>query len=147
MDEPDRRARRQLAIFLGAAIAAALFLLHWGPISARIPHLLSAPAHLGIHVCPWRGITGIPCPGCGGTRALLELSNADLPAALAMNPAVSLAAVGAMLLAVVAAIAPAAGDRLLALAGTALRTRRGRVGVAVLLAVPPLRHALTLYLG
>ncbi len=40
----------------------------------------------GIH-CPIRYITGIPCPGCGTTRALLALCRLDFGAVLYYNPA------------------------------------------------------------
>lgn len=40
----------------------------------------------GIH-CPIRYITGIPCPGCGTTRALFALCRLDFEAALYYNPA------------------------------------------------------------
>lgn len=48
---------------------------------------------LGYH-CPFHLITGLPCVGCGGTRALVALTHGELGAALALNPlAVLLAAV------------------------------------------------------
>lgn len=47
---------------------------------------------LGYH-CPFHLITGLPCVGCGGTRALIALTHGELGAALALNPlAVLLAA-------------------------------------------------------
>ena len=36
--------------------------------------------------CPFHKITGIPCPGCGGTRAARLLLAGDLKAAILMNP-------------------------------------------------------------
>lgn len=36
--------------------------------------------------CPFKYITGIPCPGCGGSRALIYLLNGDIKEALHMNP-------------------------------------------------------------
>jgi hypothetical protein len=41
-------------------------------------------------VCPLRVVTGLPCPGCGGTHAALALAAGDLPRALAANPLVTL---------------------------------------------------------
>lgn len=39
--------------------------------------------------CLFRDITGMPCPTCGSTRALLRLSHGDVPGSLAMNPLLS----------------------------------------------------------
>lgn len=36
--------------------------------------------------CPFRSLTGVPCPTCGTTRALLALSQGQLGKALALNP-------------------------------------------------------------
>jgi hypothetical protein len=69
----------------------------WGPLA--ILALLAArffPFDLvSLGFCPWRALTGIPCPTCGGTRCMMELTRLDLPAALAMNPLVALAGLGA----------------------------------------------------
>lgn len=40
--------------------------------------------------CPFRTITSIPCPTCGGTRAMIALARFDLPRAFEMNPLVAL---------------------------------------------------------
>jgi len=45
--------------------------------------------------CAFRSVTGIPCPGCGMTRAFLLLSQLRLGDAFATNPA-SLALVAAL---------------------------------------------------
>ena len=37
--------------------------------------------------CPWRAITGSPCPLCGVTTAALALFQGDVEASLALNPA------------------------------------------------------------
>ncbi len=44
--------------------------------------------------CPFRTITGIPCPTCGTTRAAVALLDGQLAQALALNPLSTLAAVG-----------------------------------------------------
>jgi hypothetical protein len=64
------------------ATAAALALL----MSAWLPLLAPLAPHCALHQ-----LTGIPCLGCGTTRAALALARADLGAALAANP---LAAIG-----------------------------------------------------
>jgi len=56
--------------------------------AARVLPILSiAPS------CAFKGITGIPCPTCGTTRAVVYLSRGDIAAAFTMNP---LAALGLM---------------------------------------------------
>jgi hypothetical protein len=36
--------------------------------------------------CAWKSATGIPCAGCGGTRAGILLLNGDIIGAFAINP-------------------------------------------------------------
>ncbi|MFT3830346.1 MAG: DUF2752 domain-containing protein [Opitutaceae bacterium] len=57
---------------MGGAAAVARFI---GPLPPRW-----APP------CPWRALTGLYCPGCGSTRALLALAHGDLPRAFTQNP-------------------------------------------------------------
>ena len=38
-------------------------------------------------LCPLRRITGVPCPACGMTTAMIALARGDLGASLAANPA------------------------------------------------------------
>ena len=40
--------------------------------------------------CPFKDLTGIPCPTCGGTRALAALGRLDLQEAILCNPMVTL---------------------------------------------------------
>jgi len=48
-------------------------------------------------LCAFKQITGLPCPTCGGTRALGRLAALDLPGAFAMNP-LAVAAAGVVAL-------------------------------------------------
>ena len=36
--------------------------------------------------CPFKAITGLPCPGCGGTRALIALLHGQVWTAITINP-------------------------------------------------------------
>lgn len=46
----------------------------------------AAVALTDIWTCPFALVTGLPCPGCGITRACLALVAGDLPRALALHP-------------------------------------------------------------
>jgi hypothetical protein len=39
--------------------------------------------------CPFKIITGLPCPTCGGIRAFIHLAHLDPAGALVMNPLIS----------------------------------------------------------
>lgn len=53
-------------------------------------------AHVaGVVICPFRRLTGIPCPCCGMTRACLAILRGDVAAALEINP-LSIVAVSIM---------------------------------------------------
>ncbi|HEV7891159.1 MAG TPA: DUF2752 domain-containing protein [Pyrinomonadaceae bacterium] len=47
---------------------------------------LWSPADLpGLVLCPFRALTGLPCPGCGMTRAFCALGHGDLSGAFGYN--------------------------------------------------------------
>jgi hypothetical protein len=49
-------------------------------------------------LCPFRLLTGLPCPGCGMTRSVVALAHGDLQSSLFYHPlGVVVAAVGSML--------------------------------------------------
>jgi hypothetical protein len=52
---------------------------------------LIAQWNVALPVCGFRNLTGIPCPFCGGTRALQSVAEFDLWAAVQYNPLVLLA--------------------------------------------------------
>jgi hypothetical protein len=70
----------------GRRLAALSDLQTFGLVMAAgamaLPHL----PHLGV-LCPMRRITGLPCPLCGSTTAVLHLSQGHPLAAIAANPA------------------------------------------------------------
>ena len=49
----------------------------------------------GRYQCPFYALTGVPCPGCGLTRAGLCLLQLDFAGAFALNPAIYLVALTA----------------------------------------------------
>jgi len=64
---PGRNAVARLT-----AVASGLLVLAWLPM----PHT----------VCPFRMLTGLPCPFCGGTHAGIDLGRGHLVAALRASP-------------------------------------------------------------
>src|SRR6185369_6047530 len=79
---PSKRPMRQLgALWAGAAVA----------VLAALP---AAPSIAGLlPLCLFKSALGIPCLGCGSTRALIALSRLDLTTAFSLNPLATLAAV------------------------------------------------------
>jgi hypothetical protein len=69
-------------IFLacGVVVAAAVGLLHLD--------------HLPVTFCAFKAVTGVPCMGCGTTRAFARLFHLDLPGAVSMNPLSAAIALG-----------------------------------------------------
>lgn len=63
-----------------------LLLLHLGVLTAAVLYLLVITAS-GIG-CPIRYVTGIPCPGCGMSRAAFALLHLDFAGAFAAHPMV-----------------------------------------------------------
>lgn len=89
-------AGRQLGLLWGG-VAAALVL--FAPLAERIAASLPG--------CPFRSLTGMPCPGCGSGGAAVALANFDPAAAFAASPlaaAAWIALVGGGLLAGLAAL-------------------------------------------
>ena len=66
---------RQIAWLWASCVAIVAAL---APLSRSLAPLLPP--------CLWHAWTGIPCPGCGTTRAMLRLLAGDLRGALAFNP-------------------------------------------------------------
>ncbi len=62
-----------------------------GAVSAPLL-MLAAALWMGLATCPLRVTTGVPCPGCGLTRAVMALASGDLAGALHWHPLVFLLA-------------------------------------------------------
>ena len=84
--------------------------------------------------CQLRRLTGIACPTCQSTRAVMSAASLDFPRALALNALVTLALSGILALGGVSLVAPQVADRVLVRASRFLRTGWGRV-LAVLLLI------------
>ncbi|MCD9197589.1 DUF2752 domain-containing protein [Aeromicrobium wangtongii] len=73
---PTSTARALLAPALAGGLGlAAAALLH-----VRDPHESGSYGF-----CPFLSLTGLPCPGCGGLRAVNDLTRGDLVAAVSSN--------------------------------------------------------------
>jgi Protein of unknown function (DUF2752) len=89
---------RHLVARLGASILAATALV-------AVPHALPRIAQWADAACLFRGLTGLPCPGCGITTSLLAVARGDAGASWSANPAgfaVAALLVGQMVVATVA---------------------------------------------
>lgn len=71
-----RRVLGRVAVLGGLAVLLAALVLPWRPAT----------------LCLLRAVTGVPCPFCGGTTAMVELGGGDVPAALRASPLVVLGA-------------------------------------------------------
>jgi hypothetical protein len=46
----------------------------------------SQQAHPAVEVCVFKAVSGIPCPSCGTTRAMISVSQGQLLQAVKINP-------------------------------------------------------------
>jgi hypothetical protein len=72
---PERRERLRAPLLTIGGLGAATLALH-----LRDPHTQGSWG-----VCPLSLLTGIDCPGCGGLRAVNDLTHGDLGAAASSN--------------------------------------------------------------
>lgn len=70
-----RRERVTAPVLVAGAVLGASVVLH-----LRDPH--QSGSYL---FCPWLVLTGTYCPGCGGLRAVSDLTRGDLAAAASSN--------------------------------------------------------------
>jgi hypothetical protein len=52
----------------------------------------------GFVLCPFRAVTGLPCPGCGMTRAFCSIGHGDFASAFGFNPLAPFVFAAALLL-------------------------------------------------
>jgi hypothetical protein len=99
-------------------------------VLAEGPEMLEAAARLRAHLgglafegteCSFQRRTGLPCMGCGGTRAFERAARGDVFGALSLNPLGAWTALSAGMLAIGAA--------------AALWTRRARIFVVLVVVV------------
>jgi len=74
----DLQARRQLGqgqkwLLAAAAVVVGYALLRQAGLIPGLP-------------CPWRTVTGYPCPLCGMTSTLIRLLHGDVAGAISINP-------------------------------------------------------------
>lgn len=93
---PQEIDHEQLWLALAAAALVMLTLTTWHVIEIQLP------------LCPFKTLTGLPCPSCGVTRAIMAMTRFDLGGAFAMNPLAVLGAFGGALYLGYAAIVLAA---------------------------------------
>lgn len=97
--EPATRIRRSRP--------AAAELVAAGSAAALVVACLLSPDHIedGPVICPFRNLTGLPCPGCGLTRSWVYLTHGRLGDGFSANPfgAVAIALVLALVVASVRA--------------------------------------------
>lgn len=74
MDFRSPTDRRTLALVGGVGVA--------GVAAYLAPHALTA----GPVMCPFRRVTGLPCPGCGLTRSCVAFLHGDLSRSLHFHP-------------------------------------------------------------
>lgn len=99
-------------------------------IAAGAVHLGATAAGVPGWICPWKAATGLPCPGCGLTRASIWLVRGDIAGALKFHPFAPVAVIGIALVLAGAILPDASRDRLLSAMG---RVDRGGWISAVLL--------------
>ena len=71
----SRRRRITAPVLVAGAVLGASVLLH-----LRDPHQSGSYLY-----CPWLVLTGTYCPGCGGLRAVNDLTHGDVVAAASSN--------------------------------------------------------------
>jgi hypothetical protein len=108
---------------------ALAFLTVLGAVAVRLTGL----DHAGVAFCYFKALTGYACFTCGATRAFGHLARFDLPSAFAVQPLITLGALGILAWgAVDAALLPSSRRTRVLVEGRSLRIL---IAVAVALAI------------
>jgi len=91
---PREGGSRRSAPSRGRAEAVAQLLL--AALAALWIRLASSPWMASFVLCPFRRLTGWPCPGCGLTRALNALAHGQWEMALSFHPLSPIVAAGGL---------------------------------------------------
>jgi len=105
----DARGRLGSRVLGAAVLAAALSALAAAAPALDLLRGGDAGAGRAVTLCSFRARTGLPCLGCGGTRALARMSRGDWRGALAANPLGAYAGAALWLLVAGGAAAAASG--------------------------------------
>jgi hypothetical protein len=80
------RERAAPASTLSRGQRRALFVLPLTSAVFAVSALWSPKDLPGFVLCPFRAVTGLPCPGCGMTRAFCAIGHGDFASAVGFNP-------------------------------------------------------------
>jgi hypothetical protein len=69
----------------GSALAAPVAIGAAGLGAAALLRLRDPHDQGSYGFCPFQSLTGLPCPGCGGLRAVNDLTRGDVVAAISSN--------------------------------------------------------------
>ena len=112
--------------------------LIWGSVALVIvvgAALVPVDRIMGLagYVCPFRAVTGLPCPFCYGTRAFVAMGSLRFREGFALNPLAALLWFGAVLWVPYALVACVFDTKRLRVTGVTDRQRRAAVLVLALL--------------
>jgi Protein of unknown function (DUF2752) len=110
-----------LGIIFGSITLAALGAARLFPVTSLMPS------------CVFKELTGIPCPACGSTRAVMHFAHFDVPHAFIMNPLIAAAVVLSLLALIYSIVSAVLGTPKIKVS---LSTREGNIlRIGVILAV------------
>lgn len=79
------------------AMRRALFVLPLTSAVFAVSAALRVSDLPGVVLCPFRAVTGLPCPGCGMTRAFCSIGHGDFAGAFGYNALAPFVFIGALL--------------------------------------------------